>query len=168
MGPYTDLSQVEAVVGRDFVLNRRFPLRQRTKLRPIDDYSESNVNAAYATPFKLDFTDVDTLAVAVGLIADLVTGARREVTLRDGSIRAVRVHRAWMSEEWLGQTLDLAHAYKQLGVKPSARWTSVGGIFSPYTKGAEYFIQSTLPFGAGAAVDGFNRASRSLWMIGVV
>eukprot|EP00971_Amphidinium_carterae_P076398 1508792-Amphidinium_carterae.1 len=78
IGPFSNLDQVADAVGGEFVLNRRFPLRQKLKLRQIDDCSESNVNSAFASPLKLHFTDVDVLSVVVGLITDLVSGVRRE------------------------------------------------------------------------------------------
>eukprot|EP00971_Amphidinium_carterae_P116981 2316459-Amphidinium_carterae.1 len=74
----------------------------------------------------------------------------------------------WKHQRWSVKTIDLAHAYKQLGVKPSSRWTSVGAIFNPKRGKADFFVQITLPFGAAAAVDGFNRAGRSLWYAGVL
>eukprot|EP00971_Amphidinium_carterae_P342953 6482441-Amphidinium_carterae.1 len=140
-------------------MSRRFPLRQGEKLRAIDDYSESSVNAAYSSPLKLHFTDVDVLAVLLGLISDLLSGARSEVQYPDGSSQKVIVHPSWKGTQWMGTTIDLAHAYKQLAIRPGAMWTSVGGIYSPDDAAARFFVQLTLPFGAAAAVDHFNRAS---------
>eukprot|EP00971_Amphidinium_carterae_P272931 5417016-Amphidinium_carterae.1 len=91
VGPFDSLNAVVDKLGSEqFVLSRRFPLRQGQKLRAIDDYSESHVNSAYASPFKLQLLDVDALAGLLSLLHDLVAGHRSEVTLSDGCVMPVR------------------------------------------------------------------------------
>ena len=52
-GPYTEQSLTEKL-GPMFVVSRRFGLEQPDKIRAIDDMSESLVNAAYGSYYKLD------------------------------------------------------------------------------------------------------------------
>ena len=65
-----------------------------------------------------------------------------------------------LSDEWVGRTLDLSRAYKQLGIDDKSRCLSVVGY---QHEGAwKYYLNHVLPFGATASVYSFNRVSKSL------
>ena len=63
-------------------------------------------------------------------------------------------------DSWLGRTLDLSRAYKQLAIDPKSRLLNVIGYL--YKGEWVFFRCDVLPFGALAAVYSFNRVSRSI------
>ena len=67
---------------------------------------------------------------------------------------------AVVGKAWHGRTLDLSKAYKQLPISTDSRNLCVLGY--SYKNEWHYFTTSVLPFGATAAVYGFNRVSRSV------
>ncbi|CAE8637616.1 unnamed protein product [Polarella glacialis] len=66
-----------------------------------------------------------------------------------------------------GRTLDLESAYRQLFTSPVSGWAGVIVVFCPETGLPSLFCLEALPFGATAAVYGFNRMARSIWFVGV-
>ena len=118
----------------------RFVLEQGSKLRPIDDGLEAQLNSAYTSTIWLDLQDADDV---VALTLEL--GKRKEF-------------------DWVGKTLDLSKAYKQLPILPSHRDLAVTSFRDSKGK-ARYYIPNALMFGATAAVYAFNRVSRSLWFL---
>ena len=59
-------------------------------------------------------------------------------------------------EHLLGKCLDLEAAYRQLAVRPSHAHLSVICVKNPVSGKAEFFEVCAMPFGATAAVHGFN------------
>ena len=76
---------------------RRFVIEQGSKLRPIHDGLEAQLNSAYTSTIRLDFQDADYV---VALILEL--GKTQELNR-------------------VGKTLDWSKAYKQLPVLPEHR-----------------------------------------------
>lgn len=109
-------------------------------MRPIDDGLEAQLNSAYTSTIWLDLQDADDV---VALTLEL--GKRKEF-------------------DWVGKTLDLSKAYKQLPILPSHRDLAVTSFRDSKGK-ARYYIPNALMFGATAAVYAFNRVSRSLWFL---
>ena len=140
-GPYTDAGDVTAALGHsDWRIMRRFVIEQGAKLRPIDDGLEAQLNSAFSSTIRLDLQDADyviSLALALGDSKDL---------------------------EWVGKTLDLSKAYKQLPVRPDHRDLAVV-FFRDRDGNPRYYIPNALMFGSTAAVYAFNRVSRSLWFL---
>ncbi len=62
----------------------------------------------------------------------------------------------------LGKCMDLGAAYKQCPVAASHARYSVFALKNPDTGATELFIATALPFGASAAVHGFNRAAMAI------
>ena len=110
-------------------------MEQGAKLRLIDDGLEAQLNSAFTSTIRLDLQDADyviALAMLLGESSNL---------------------------EWMGKTLDLAKAYKQLAVLPEHRDLAV--VFFKDKEGApRYYIPNSLMFGSTAAVYAFNRVSR--------
>ena len=76
---------------------RRFVKEQGSKLRPIDDGLEAQLNAAYSSTIRPDLQDADyviALALQLGECASMAL---------------------------VGKTLDLSKAYKQLPLLPKYR-----------------------------------------------
>ena len=101
LGPY---EWDELDVGN--VMSPRFPLQQKNKVRPIDDYSRSGVNACVTN---LEQQTVDTADVAAAMFSKLSNGLIEHK--RSGAL--------------LGRSFNLTAAYRQLCVsKESSRFAT--------------------------------------------
>ena len=131
------------------VVSRRFGILQNsgetTKVRLIDDFSASGVNSTVQVN---SCTKLHTLDVAASLILAL---------LRDSGFSS-----------WVGKTIDLSAAYRQLGVAPESKWVSFVAVYDPSTKAPKVFSMKALPFGASKSVYSFLRVAHSLWWLGCV
>ena len=128
------------------VISHRFPLKQGAKVRPIDDYSRSGVNAAVTT---LEQPTVDTSDVAAAMYSRL----------------ANNLLKAGRPAHILGRSYDLTSAYRQLCVsKRSSKFANIA-VFCPEENRTLVFKQLCLPFGSRASVNGFIRCSRCIQWI---
>ena len=135
-------------------LTRRFGVIQshvdgQPKVRPIDDYKASQVNACVTQTEQVTIHSVDVVA---GTVAYWLKCARDASS--DSSIMA----KCW----------DLKSAYKQLPLDDSSR--EMDGhfvIFSPTANAPQVFRQLVLPFGSIASVTGFIRSAMGLWAIAI-
>jgi len=133
----------------DTVISRRFGILQSSgdasKVRLIDDFSASGVNSTVQVN---SCTKLHTLDVAAALILKL---------LRES-------HAA----SWVGKTIDLSAAYRQLGVASGSRWVSFIAVYDPSSRTPKIFAMRALPFGASRSVYSFLRVAHSLWWLGCV
>ena len=167
-GPFTEETLKEKL-GPLFVVSRRFGLDQGEKIRAIDDMSESRVNSAYGSSYRLDLPGVD----GVSVLARTFVGATlddRSVSLKlsDGSLLVGVLHESLTVEDarkLQGRTLDLEAAYKQMLTSKSSLWASVLAIDRPGSA-KSLFISNVLPFGASASVYAFNKIARAIHTIG--
>jgi len=128
------------------VVSHRFPLWQHDKLRPIDDYSRSGVNACVTT---LEQPTVDTADVAAAMFAKLCE----------------KLGKAKRPSSVMGRSFDLTAAYRQLCVSMGSRKFAVIAVYDPHTGRSRLFTQVCLPFGSRASVNGFIRCSRCIqWL----
>ena len=137
------LDEVRKDGGR---VSRRFAVVQSSKVRPIDHYSESQVNDAATITNECTVDGVDTIAaLASTFIQSLKTSGR--------------------SSSILGRAFDLKAAYRQLVVSDdSLRWARIAA-YDPHCKTTVCFQQFTMPFGANASVVAFLRRARMLqWL----
>ena len=143
-GPFS-LKEAVAQHGRALVLSRRFAVKQKAKVRAIDDFSASHIN--------------------------LCTGAREKVSVEAVDAAAVMI-RQWMSAlqgtgvRLVGKTFDLKAAYRQLGVATEHLHASWICVASPETGEPALFRLHALPFGASASVSNFLRCAEALKSIG--
>ena len=140
-GPFRSAAEVSAVFGHDrWRIMRRFVIEQGAKLRPIDDGLEAQLNCAVLSTIRLDVQDADYVIAMAMLLGES------------------------SNFEWMGKTLDLAKAYKQLAVFPGHRDLAV--VFFKDKEGKpRYYIPNSLMLGSTAAVYAFKRVSRSLWFL---
>ena len=139
------------------VLTRRFGVRQTStqadgstasKTRPIDDYTESQVNLTNASSETIAPHGVDTI----------VAGICRRISSRpDGS----------EPEDLVACTIDLRKAYKQLPVSAESLNDCFLCVHNPEHDQPSIYRTRVLPFGARAAVNGFCRCSFALFWLGV-
>ena len=144
-----------------WLFNPRFALYQvsENKIRAIDDGKRSGLNLAYNTNFKLELYDVDTLAALTAAVAEGLQSRKVNFDMDDDTQCEVAVHPEVISDVWVGRTLDLSRAYKQLALDEASRLLAVGFFHKDKWL---FFRSDVLPFAAIAAVYSFNRVSRSL------
>ena len=128
------------------IVSHRFPVKQGAKIRPIDDYSRSGVNARVTT---LEQPTVDTVDVASAMFLRLSCGL--EKAERPGGV--------------LGRSFDLTAAYCQLCVSEESKQFAIIAVFDPEQNRSRVFRQVSLPFGSRASVNGFIRCSRCIQWI---
>lgn len=133
----------------DTVISRRFGILQSSgdasKVRLIDDFSASGVNSTVQVN---SCTKLHTLDVAAALILKLLRESK--------------------AASWVGKTIDLSAAYRQLGVAAESRWVSFIAVYDPSSKTPKIFAMRALPFGASRSVYSFLRVAHSLWWLGCV
>jgi len=134
-------------LGDDAVVSRRFGIRQAsgevTKIRLIDDFTASNVNQTVQVD---NAPKLHTLDIVAALCMELL--------------------RLPCDDAWVGKTIDLSSAYRQLGISPTSRWVSYIAVYDPASKCAKIISMRALPFGASRSVYAFLRVAHSLWWLG--
>ena len=129
------------------MVSRRFGIKQgsgeKLKVRLIDDFSASGVNSTVQVDSN---AKLHTLDVVAALCMELL--------------------RATPNAEWVGKTVDLSAAYRQLALSPKSRWVSFVAVFDPVSKRPKIYSMRALPFGASRSVYGFLRVAHSLWWLG--
>ena len=135
-------------------LTRRFGVVQgevdgEPKVRPIDNYRTSKVNAAVS---QSEQVTVHTLDVVAGMLSSWLAKARH-----------LKAQVPLAAKTW-----DLKTAYKQLALSDAAyQCDSFFVIFDPRYKKASIFKQRALPFGSRASVTAFIRTALAVWKIAV-
>ena len=136
-----------SLLGDDAVVSRRFGIRQAsgevTKIRLIDGFTASNVNQTVQVD---NAPKLHTLDIVAALCMELL--------------------RLPCDEAWVGKTIDLSSAYRQLGISPSSRWVSYIAVYDPSSGCAKIFSMRALPVGASRSVYAFLRVAHSLWWLG--
>ena len=168
-GPFTE-EEVSNLLSTDqWICNRRFGLVQKSKVRDIDDYSESGVNDATTTVDKIVLDDIDT---AVDVLRVVISAVHEDriilVSLPDGTqLRAKLAPDVTTAQarDWVGKCFDLKAAYKNLFTHADERWLSIICLWSPRHQRPMFALQDAMPFGASAAVVSFNRCSKLLCAI---
>ena len=135
-------------------LTRRFGVIQghvngQPKVRPIDDYKASQVNACVTQTEQVTIHSMDVVAGTVAYWLKCAGDASSDSSL--------------MAKCW-----DLKSAYKQLPLDDTSR--ELDGrfvIFSPTANTPQVFRQLVLPFGSIASVTGFIRSAMGLWAIAI-
>ena len=129
-------------------VSRRFAVVQSDKVRPIDNYSESQVNDAATIVSKCTVDGTDCIA---GMVATYMRKAQD----------------AGKSPRLLGRSFDLKSAYRQLAVADSSlKWARLA-VFCPDDRQTHCFQQFSLPFGAKASVVAFLRCARLIQWLGL-
>eukprot|EP00435_Cladocopium_sp_Y103_P068202 s1039_g31.t1 len=127
-------------------LSRRFAVGQAEKVRPIDNYTESQINDAVSVTGRCTVDGVDTIS---GMGAELMRALKQEK-------KPTRL---------LGRRFDLKSAYRQLAVRDdSLKWARLA-VFCPVDRITRCFQQYSLPFGAKASVVAFLRSARMIQWI---
>ena len=129
-------------------ITRRFAVKQKNKVRPIDDCKASGINASVTQSEQVSIHSIDHIAAMIGMWIrrNEETGCSRGLTAK---------------------TWDLADAYKQVPLSDAAyQLDSYLGVFDPVSCEGKVFRQRVLPFGSIASVTAFLRLSNALWALG--
>ena len=129
-------------------ISRRFGIRQGSKIRPIDDFSASGVNAAASACEAPMLHTVDVLAA---LLSEWFHKSAQ----------------SGVDSEVVARTYDLKSAYRQIGLSQQGRAKACISVYDPHAKLSRLFRLRVLPFGALRSVHSFLRLSRALWYVGV-
>ena len=135
-------------------LTRRFGVIQGevdgvAKVRPIDNYRASRVNAAVT---QSEQVTVHTLDVVAGMVSSWPARAKEQNA----------------NTPLAAKTWDLKAAYKQLPLSDAAfDRDSYFVIFDPRSKEPAVFKQRALPFGSRASVTAFIRSALGVWTVAV-
>ena len=128
-------------------LTKRFPVKQKNKVRPIDGYKASLVNYAVTQTEGVTIHTIDHIA------------AMTAWWMRSGALTP--------GDALVAKCWDLSDAYKQVPLSDEAfDLDSYLAVFDPGTSSAKIFKQRVLPFGSVASVTAFLRVSLALWKIG--
>ena len=166
-GPFTESELIEKL-GPLFVASKRFGLQQPDKVRQIDNLSESLVNTACGSSYKLDISGVDGISVLARTFVEAVQGEDVSITTTAGSKWSDKLHPTWEPREARtlgGRTSDLAAAYKQMLVSKRSLWCSVLAV-EDLAGEKRLFISQVLPFGASASVYSFNKVAKAIQLVG--
>ncbi|CAE7243210.1 unnamed protein product [Symbiodinium sp. CCMP2592] len=144
---------------------RRFAVWQN-KWRPIDDLSESGLNATFGCHEKIPLRALDEVVWICTKIMQAAS-ARGDVTLHlsSGETLKGKLHDHWTDKEKIRPvttTFDLKSAYKQLPLAPEEQSKAIVTIRHPSQTEPSGYICNTLPFGACGSVLHFNRVSALL------
>ena len=127
-------------IPTNYPLSRRFGIQQGMKLRCIDDFSRSSVNASVQTSESPKPHTIDAFAaMCVHLMSSLSE-----------------------TEQWVGRTFDLVGAYRQCAVRHSSAKYSHILVQKPETQELFAFRMRALPFGSIRSVHAFLRISHSI------
>ena len=132
----------------DAPISKKFGLRQKHKIRLIDDFSESSVNGT--TVFESPV--LHTVDVACAAIL-------RWFSCSKG---------AGMNPKLLARTFDLSSAYRQVGLNETGRRVAFIRVFDPTDGQCKTFQAQVLPFGAIKSAHSFLKLARAIWWLGVV
>jgi hypothetical protein len=165
-GPWT-AQELGQQLGPRWVPSRRFGIQQGTKVRAIDDFSESFVNECITVREKISLGGVDGLANIVKLWHHVLKADAGDIkiVLNSGEILYGKLHEDFKGEggKLMGRCFDLKAAYKQCAVHPADAAVAVFAHGSSEVEGGVAFYRAhALPFGSGASVVGFNRAAAGL------
>eukprot|EP00435_Cladocopium_sp_Y103_P010164 s6141_g2.t1 len=161
-GPFSE-SQLDAKYDGCWIPSKRFGVKQGSKIRAVDDFSEFLINASVSSTEKLQLFGID----------EVINTAR---TFLGGDCLRVSDDFSWVSADrnlathtgpWRslqGRALDLT-AYKQLARNPKDAWASILAVFNPVSQQVKFFESVALPFGSVCAVMSFNRMARALRII---
>ena len=130
-------------------VSRRFGLRQKAKVRLIDDYSASNVNACVTTVESPSLHTTDVISAVLAMWFKSYESAAMEASLE---IR----------------TFDLSSAYRQIALSSGGRSYGFIAVHHPGSGETKFFQALVLPFGAIRSVHSFLRCARAIWFLGLV
>ena len=132
-------------LGPKSVVSPRFGLQQKAKLRPIDNFSASQVNSATGLQDKFVVDSVDEICAII---------------------------KTWMQQsgkglKLLGKTYDMKKAYRQIAIQGDHLDLAWISVWNPERGEPSFFRMHTMPFGASSSVAAFLHVSQAIKAIGI-
>ena len=124
-------------------LTHRFGLQQKKKVRVIDNFKTSGVNATCGMREKQKLFGLDFLATTL--------------------VSAFTIEKGGLRHGLQGKTFDLSAAYKQFPIHQDDRRFIRIAVPVPEQEGCQVFGLNALPFGATGSVAGFLRVSTAVF-----
>ena len=139
LGPFESYEELCEALGGPSTPGLRFGVDQGAKVRPCDDFSADgeHVNAHFRTSRKLRLSDLRVIAPWFSRLRSAGRGVR-----------------LWKR--------DLHEAYRQVPISPEHIRYASFCFFDPEVQRVRFYCHTALPFGATAAVYGFNRVAAAL------
>ena len=127
------------------VVSPRFGLQQKNKLRPIDNFSASQVNGATGLEEKFHVDSIDEICAMI---------------------------KTWMQRgpkgvKLLGKTYDMEKAYRQIAIREDHLDLAWIAVWDPNKSHPALFRMESMPFGATASVGAFLRLSQAIKCVGI-
>ena len=168
-GPYS-VGEVTEMFGRQWLPVRRFAVKQKNKIRPIDDFRESTLNETFGSAEKPELRTMDHVLWTMVILAQYLTfHEHMSFQLSDGTRLDGDVHPEWRRLKPVFKTtcIDLQSAYKQLAVHPNEHRRTVVTLWDKKKQQPMCYVSKVLPFGASASVHHFLRVSAFLQAAGL-
>eukprot|EP00435_Cladocopium_sp_Y103_P038153 s357_g10.t1 len=168
-GPF-DTDGVTKMLGAEWLPVRRFGVKQKAKVRPIDDFRENNLNQTFGSVERPELRTMDHVLWSLVVLAQHLTFHERMVfRLSDGSVLEGEVHSEWkrLKPSFKVTCVDLQSAYKQLATHPSEQKRTVVTLWDKDSGKPMCYVSRVLPFGASASVHHFLRVSSFLHAAGL-
>ena len=134
------------------VLSRRLAVQQQEKVRPIDDFSVSQVNHTLGSVEKV-------------VVMPAASTVSLSLAMQRGLAHRLGVNSQGAQVELCGKTFDLQSAYKQLPIHKDDLKFAQATVWNPETHRPSVLSLKALPFGATGSVQGFCRCSLALWSL---
>ena len=135
-------------IPKGATLTKRFGVKQKNKVRPIDDYKASMVNSSVAQSETATVHTIDHISALIACFLKVSNEKGRNSRLA-------------------AKTWDLKDAYKQIPLSDQAyAQDSYLAVYNPSSGEAEVFQQKVLPFGSIASVTAFLRVAHGIWKLG--
>lgn len=134
------------LIPEHYPLSRRFGVKQGSKVRNVDDFSMSGVNACVQAN---ESPKPHTLDVIASLCASLMQSGQNA-----------------RSTAWKARSFDLKGAYRQCAVNPVSEPFSYIVVCNPNNDTPYAFKMKALPFGSVKSVHAFLRVAHSIWYLG--
>ena len=131
-----------------FPLSKLFGVQQGEKVRNVDDFSLSGVNACAQTG---ESPKPHTLDVVASLCSALMSS-----------------NAGTSSNRWKCRSFDLKGAYRQCAVHPESEPFSHIVASNPDANSLAAFRMNALPFGSVRSVHSFLRVAHSLWFLDIL
>jgi hypothetical protein len=139
-GPYSAKELPKGAIA-----SPRFGFLQKSKLRPIDNFSASHINSATGLKDKLQVDSIDEICAMIKAWAQRSSGTPHLV----------------------GRSYDLRKAYRQIGIAPEHLKFAWISVWSPDDAEPRLLGMDSMPFGATGSVGAIRRLSQALKCLGI-
>lgn len=153
-GPYSP-EEVTRMCGQKWLHVRRFGIKHKGKIRPIDNFKESKLNETFGSFEKIELKAMECVLWSLSVITKYVKFLGEvEFKLSDGTVLAGSVRPIWKQQQFKMRLtcVGLKSAYKQLPLRPCEYHGIVVSLWDPDKRTTACFFMRTLPFGEACVI----------------